>query len=461
MREGSGATDNVRAGSAKSPVTSRTKCTAVAKKPVAFETRWRAAEPVLQASIRQLSTYLQAYEDEKGMRIRARRAADREKFEQTVEVICCNFAAVAMFDSGRRLVVKLGNYASSLSPVYGKHFNRVLDLMLERELITKAKGHSFSGAGRVPSTVHPTSAYWNRVGEPAGWNALHLEDDRKPIVLNTSRDCTTTTADETISQDQLVMMESEVARINEHLKATRLGFAGNVIHAADVPSSPAVFLITPHHRTVRRVFNGNYDRGGRLFGGVWQTLPREERFKHLTISGQPVVNVDWSQLFLHLCYAEAKRTPPPGDLYDLTGNDHERRGWLSLRQGRKRLVNALIFVDKKLNQWPGRTVAQRAEISACFPRGTRPGVVLREIRERHHAIAQDRLEKGHGMNLMRVESDMLVAVLLRLIDIGIKALPLHDSVIVARPDGEAARRIMVEEAQRLTGANIPVKIDAG
>jgi hypothetical protein len=48
-----------------------------------------------------------------------------------------------------------------------------------------------------------------------------------------------------------------------------------------------------------------------------------------------------------------------------------------------------------------------------------------------------------------------------LIDIGIRALPLHDSVIVARPDGEAARRIMMEEAQRLTGVDIPVKIDAG
>jgi hypothetical protein len=56
---------------------------------------------------------------------------------------------------------------------------------------------------------------------------------------------------------------------------------------------------------------------------------------------------------------------------------------------------------------------------------------------------------------------MLIAVLLRLIGLGVGALPMHDSVIVARSDGETARRVMLEEARRLTGGvEIPVKIDS-
>ncbi|MDE2242007.1 MAG: hypothetical protein KGK01_06040 [Bradyrhizobium sp.] len=41
------------------------------------------------------------------------------------------------------------------------------------------------------------------------------------------------------------------------------------------------------------------------------------------------------------------------------------------------------------------------------------------------------------------------------------ALPMHDSVIVARSDAELARRMMQEESLRMTGAEIPVKIERG
>jgi hypothetical protein len=62
------------------------------------------------------------------------------------------------------------------------------------------------------------------------------------------------------------------------------------------------------------------------------------------------------------------------------------------------------------------------------------------------------------MDLQRTESDILVAVLLKLNALGITALPIHDAVLVARSHGETAQRIMEAEARKATGAKIPVKV---
>ena len=256
--------------------------------------------------------------------------------------------------------------------------------------------------------------------------------------------------------------EMEMLRINEHLKQMRLRYIGNEsVLAAELPGRKTLSLLTPHHRSVRRVFKGSISRGGRLYDGFWETMPRAERFKFLTINGEPVVNVDYGQLFPRLAYALSKRTPPDGDLYDLTGADHERGDWQALREGRKRMVNALISAKRPLKQWPGDTPAEHAEVRGCFPPGTKPRDVVAAIKARHSAIAAEWFEQGRGSELQRLESDMLIAVLLRLIGLEVSALPMHDSVIVARSDGETARHVMLEEARRRTGGvEIPVKIDS-
>jgi hypothetical protein len=428
-------------------------------KPVSLETRWRAAAPELKAFVTQFTASLLAREDGQGLRRRARKAADQEKFARAVEAICCNFAAAAMFDSRRALAVQLGNYASSHSPIYGKHFNRAIALMEEGGLLTLTRGHRFSRFGRASSTIRPTPQYWRLAPRADSWTALHLEEWRDVVTINTAKGDSRkiTSAD----KEWLRSAATEVRRINEHLRSVALRYAGHeTIQSVELPGRPTVALVTPHHRSIRRMFKGSVEQGGRLYGGFWETMPRAARFKHLTINGEPVVNVDYSQLFLRLAYGLAKQAPPPGDLYDLTGHDHHSSNWEQLRTGRKRLVNALIFADRQLKQWPGQTSAERVEVINGFrPRSL--GEAVAAIKARHRAIAREWFERGRGLELMKLESDILVAVLLRLINIGKNAVPLHDSVIVARSDGEAARRVMIEEALRLTRAEIPVKVDAG
>jgi hypothetical protein len=152
----------------------------------------------------------------------------------------------------------------------------------------------------------------------------------------------------------------------------------------------------------------------------------------------------------------ANADPPLGDdLYDLTGEDHLRPDWQVRREGIKRLVSVLFMTKKPLRRWPGNSPAERADLRACFPEQRLPAVVA-EIKGRHAAIA-DQFECGRGLFFQRIESDIAVAVMLRLIADGHIALPLHDGFICRVQDAEMVAEIMREEASRRAGP-LPVEI---
>jgi len=294
------------------------------------------------------------------------------------------------------------------------------------------------------------------------WSALQLNDEDKAFITLTPEQGIPQPAVTPQLEAWLRSVEAEMVQINDYLRRADIeGDPRSIVHLADIPGAIADSLMTPYHRTVRRIFNGSYDFGGRLFGGWWETLERLKRFKHIRINGERVANVDYGQLFIRLAYASCRQPPPPGDLYDLSGSDEQRKDWQWLREGRKKLVNALIFNRKPLAQWPGKTVNERAAVRHCFPIGTVARGAAQAIKERHHAVADEWFECGRGLELMRQESDMLVAVLLRLISIGVTALPLHDSVIVAHSDATFAKRAMEDVARMLIGTEIPVKVENG
>jgi hypothetical protein len=63
---------------------------------------------------------------------------------------------------------------------------------------------------------------------------------------------------------------------------------------------------------------------------------------------------------------------------------------------------------------------------------------------------------------MRHESDLLVSVVMALLKQGIAALPLHDSVLVAKSHAEIAKTAMEQEFMHRTGSSCAfVRIDFG
>jgi hypothetical protein len=185
-------------------------------------------------------------------------------------------------------------------------------------------------------------------------------------------------------------------------------------------------------RRLRRIFNnGSFREGGRLFGGFWQPMPKAERFARLTIAGEPVVELDFSSMFLRLAYAENGSPVDWQDGYALHGftpEDNRR-----YRDAFKIMTGALFFARRKLTAYPDE--AREALAGVSLER------VRTAIRATHRPIA-DLFERGIGWRLLRRESDVLVRALLDLIERGVIGLPLHDAIIVAQSQEAVAVEAM-------------------
>ena len=123
------------------------------------------------------------------------------------------------------------------------------------------------------------------------------------------------------------------------------------------------------------------------------------------------------------------------------------------RTGVKRILSAMLFGGGPLRQWP-------RDASRHFPPGTKLASVISAITEEHHAIAQ-LFGTGIGHTLAFMESNVLMDLLAALHMEGITALPLHDSVLVARSRAKTTKAIMesvLEEYLRGT-SRAAVKID--
>ncbi len=162
------------------------------------------------------------------------------------------------------------------------------------------------------------------------------------------------------------------------------------------------------------------------------------------------MEVDFQSMFARLTYLRAGLVPPAGDLYDLPGFE-------GFRDGVKRVFNAMLF--------RGSNEHGEAEVLISLPRGSSEllpkGTTARTIRPailRKHPGLTPILERGLGLTLMHDESEILIAALERLMAANLIGLPIHDSLVVAQPDGERVAREMQLAALEVVRFELPVEI---
>lgn len=205
---------------------------------------------------------------------------------------------------------------------------------------------------------------------------------------------------------------------------------------------------------------------GRWFqkGGMsYQELPEKEREK-LLLNGERVTEIDYSAMHPHILYAwEGKQCPD--DFYtgiiDQCGCDRFVAKSIALIA-----INASSYASLvgAINNNKGET--ERANKSRAIPepvlycelkkRGLTAKEVVEGIKIAHPAIAKY-IYSASSNKLMLVESDIMTSALLKLMRLGIPALPVHDSVIVPSRHKDVARRIMQDIYMEHTGFNIVIK----
>jgi hypothetical protein len=225
-----------------------------------------------------------------------------------------------------------------------------------------------------------------------------------------------------------VRRREQMRLINESLQRASIEFKGVPVRSGD--------------RLLKSYFNDSFYRGGRLFGGLWQNMSKNERHQ-ITINGKNLVEIDLKTCNLRLAYAylgESMESHISGDAYDLGV-----RGSFVKRNGSKKVMNAMIYSDKRLTKFPE---GARAECNA--PRSIKFEHVEQLIYDRH-PLLKPIFYGGVGMNLMFLESEILVSALLKLISQGIVALPIHDCVLVESHYQKAAEEALMDAFLEVSG----------
>jgi len=205
-----------------------------------------------------------------------------------------------------------------------------------------------------------------------------------------------------------------------------------------------------NHVCLRRVFSrGSMERGGRFYGGWWQFIPSEFR-EFITINGLATVEIDFSELHPRLLYMSQNLAPPTGDLYDVgllvDGKTYDAKvePYKTQRGIVKEVFNALLNDESGSYRLSTKKVKQ---IGLSFGK-------LKKLILKRHPPLKAVLGKGVGLGFQYIDSQIAEQVMLELLGKGITCLPVHDSFVVPRHQGQELTVAMNKAFASITGANM-------
>ena len=337
-------------------------------------------------------------------------------------------AAIAM---ALRDASHMGNRMVSYSRDLGYYSKRNCHPLLSYRKVIRAVGALDAGGWITHHRQCPGGRGWQSAmsGKPEFCQALNrlagplpLAIPRNPVVL---RDHEGRSVD--VPKTRMVArMERKIFEFNE------------AITSIDARTPAGVSVGAP----VVRIFNETMNRGGRLYGlgASWQNIPAAER-PRISIDGEAVVELDYSTLHPSLLYAEVGGCAPQ-DCYAIAN-------W-----PRPLVKKALLVLINASNLHQVRVyLAHCGEMAALGPADEQDALhtasrVIADIKAVHGPIAKF-FHKDTGARLMRVDSDLAVAIMAKLLRRGILALPVHDSFLVPARHADALEETMLDCAAEI------------
>jgi DNA-binding MarR family transcriptional regulator len=209
--------------------------------------------------------------------------------------------------------------------------------------------------------------------------------------------------------------------------------------------------LPPPFKPFKRIYASSgpimFNSHGRLYagqvGGWHQALPKEDRH-HIRINGESVVDLDFTNMHLRLAYCEARCSPPDGvDLYAIPELEAHRAAV-------KICVSSMLSRSGPMKRLPD-------DARPLLPKEWTGQRISKAIME-HHAPIAHLFGKGKGLNYMWQDSEIMLAVLTRLMHKHIPALPMHDGIMVQASKQDIAVRVMKVASKDLLGFELLVKL---
>ncbi len=171
---------------------------------------------------------------------------------------------------------------------------------------------------------------------------------------------------------------------------------------------------------LRRIFaRGSMEKGGRFYGGWWQSIPSIYR-PHITIDGLKTCEIDYSSMSLRIIYAEQGVViPVMDDLYDIGLPD-----WQGTNDPRRKPIKT--FINAILNDESGRYSLSNKNQKIV---GISHNELKQKVHARHKGIAY-LFNSGIGLHTQFIDSQIAELVMHEMMGDGILVLPIHDSFVV-------------------------------
>jgi len=285
---------------------------------------------------------------------------------------------------------------------------------------------SFEATPELIDVMHEILAHKPRLRLARLQSATILRDDKgKPMAYRVTR--------------ELERQDRRTQRFNAIITAARIELPGQNVTSLSGLACP-----------MARIYNLTFNRGGRFYamGPSWQNIPKELRAT-ITISGEPVVELDFDGMHISMLYAEAK-LPLPRDVYAIDG-------W-----PRKLVKVATFTLINAKNESSARFSIANSDLMAKLAEpGSQDAIakaaaLIKAIKRKHEPI-RDQLHSDAGARLMRLDSiiaESVMAVMLE--DKGIVTVPLHDSFICPASKHDELHEAMVSAAYEVMGQYLTV-----
>lgn len=230
---------------------------------------------------------------------------------------------------------------------------------------------------------------------------------------------------------ETIAMRGEVEEINTFLASQSIELHGQPQAAFKLRRQFTLRSPTDPHR---------FDLHGRLYGGFWMNLPRAQR-DGLRINGEPIADLDFASMFPRLAYAKIGKEPPEGDLYALPGLEEHRAG-------AKAAMSALLSTATDMRRLT-------PELKAALPVGWTAKRLKHAAGLRHPDLVP-LFGRDLALDLMFLESTILVEAMKRLAGRGVASLPMHDGMMVPLSKAIEGAEAMHDASLAIIGVSNPV-----
>ncbi|MCQ1571739.1 hypothetical protein NFO65_13485 [Neorhizobium galegae] len=427
--------------------------------------------PLPGSALDDLAKYIKTEVEWFENRERKRKPVDAQRFDHLVRAVVANLAREHVAPSKgegwlgtKRWSGRTKAFTYYDCPAFGLQWNNLADHLEAMGLILQREGEiQTNGIRGNARSLKATTLLAERIEAIRHGLRFARAENEPVIVLASSRWIEN---EETFKYDkekdrhdvpataQSLSISKRVSRINNMLAAADIAVVGADGHLSRSFSGKrplAVrrhFTITHAQIEVDGLRGYRFDRGGRLYGGFWQYMPKTERHR-IRINGDPVSIVDYRSMNAHIAYSLAGTTPPDGDLYAVPGLEQ-------YRPEVKRLFNAMLSwpEGRPFKRWPKSI---REGNGPLYQSRIGPEKASGLIASFHKDLA-GLFSAGRIGEIQYIESETILRVLDLIIDQGIVGLPVHDAMIVPVKDAEKVAGIMRDAALSVVGLPIDVSL---